>query len=144
SRVITPLEGSPSKPTVGGTYKVKLTITAPEERHYLAVESPLPAGFEAIDFQFLTSEQNLADEVNQSKEGQGYWDNPLYHFNHIEFRDDRVFLFADYLPAGVYEYEYLIRATTPGRFRYRPSRAYEMYFPEIFGQTEGGWMEVRE
>ena len=53
-------------------------------------------------------------------------------------------LFADYLPSGSYEYEYLIRATTPGKFHLRPAKAFEMYFPETFGQTDGGWFEVKE
>ena len=97
---------------------------------------------EAVDFKLKTSQQDLSDEVNQN---DGYWwRSPLRYFNHKEFRDDSVFLFADYLPAGVYEYEYLARATTPGKFKYRPTRVWEMYYPEIFGQTEGGWIEVKE
>ncbi|MBN1258762.1 Ig-like domain-containing protein [Candidatus Peregrinibacteria bacterium] len=141
-RQMEPLKGSPAAPKVNGTYKVKLTITVPEDRNLVAVNSPLPAGFEAIDFTFQTSQQDFADEV---KRGEGdWWNNNLWRFNHREFRDDEVFLFADFLPTGVYEYEYLVRATTPGHFLYRPARAYEMYFPETFGQTEGGWVEVKK
>jgi uncharacterized protein YfaS (alpha-2-macroglobulin family) len=142
-RVMEPMKGVPKDPTLLGTYKVTLTVTVPEDRSMVAIESPLPAGFEAIDFTLQTSQQNLAEEVNQPAEGD-WWNSTLWYFNHIEYRDDRVFLFADYLPSGVYKYEYLMRATTPGTFHYRPARVFEMYYPENFGQTEGGLITVKE
>jgi uncharacterized protein YfaS (alpha-2-macroglobulin family) len=143
TREITPLDETEEEFHVQGTYKTKLTITVPETRHFVAISSPLPAGFEPIDFTLQTSQQHLKDEVNQSEEPY-YWWNRLWYFNHKEFRDDQVFLFADYLPSGVYEYEYLTRATTAGKFRERPARAWEMYYPETFGQTDGDWLEIKE
>ena len=142
-REITPVEGSAARPTVGGTYKVKLTITVPEDRHFVAVESPHPAGFEGIDFALKTSQQHLEDEIKDDDDPYWWWDSSWY-FNHKEFRDDQVFLFADELPSGVYTYEYLARATLPGTFLWRPARAYEMYFPEVFGNTESAVMEIRD
>ena len=139
-REVEPLTKGMPAYRVGETYKVKLTITVPEKRNFVAVESPLPAGVEPIDLQFQTSEQNLLR--NEANFITDYYSDQLWRFSHIELRDDRVFLFADELPAGVYTYEYLVRATTPGRFRERPAKAFEMYFPETFGQTSGGWVEV--
>ncbi len=133
----------------GETYRVTLTVTVPEDRYFVAVESPHPAGLEGIDPQLQTSRQTgLPDDVMVSPV-EPWWfdeddDNGLWRFNHKEFRDDRVFLFADYLPAGVYKYTYLVRATTPGTFRQRPAHVFEMYFPETFGQTAGGWFTVNE
>jgi alpha-2-macroglobulin len=140
-REITPVAGSLSRPTVGGTYKVKLTITVPEHRYFVAVESPHPAGFEGIDFTLQTTQRYLEEEAGQRRNEPWWWD-PSWIFNHREFRDDQVFLFADELPAGVYHYEYLVRATLPGTFQWRPARAYEMYFPEVFGNTENAVVEV--
>ena len=130
---------------IGETYKAKLTITVPEDRHFVAVESPLPAGMEAIDTRLKTSQQTVDNLISSCEDRWTHqcWKNNLWRFNHTELRDDRVFLFADFLPAGVYEYEYLVRATTPGKFKLRPARVWEMYFPETFGQTDGGWFEVR-
>jgi len=142
-REITSLDDDENEFKVQGTYKTKLTITVPEDRHFVAVSSPLPAGFEPIDFTLQTSQQHLQDEVNQKEHGY-WWNNPIWRFNHKEFRDDEIFLFADFLPAGVYEYEYLSRATTAGKFRERPARAWEMYYPETFGQTDGDWLEITE
>lgn len=155
TRTMEPIAGSNKTPTVGNTYKVRLTVTVPQDRQYVAVESPLPAGMEAIDLSLKTSQTDLlTGEVNQPVRsgGYSYWygwtddyiSNALWRFGHIEYRDDQVFLFADYLPTGVYQYEYLVRATTPGHFHYRPARAYEMYYPETFGQTEGNWFDIKQ
>jgi uncharacterized protein YfaS (alpha-2-macroglobulin family) len=142
TREVVPVSGSPLRPTVGGTYKVQLTITVPEERHFVAVESPHPAGYEGIDFALQTNQKYLEGETN-IYERQGWWWDPLWFFTHKEFRDDQVFLFAEDLPAGVYKYEYLVRATLPGTYLWRPARAYEMYFPEVFGNTESQVVEIR-
>lgn len=137
-----PLQKEADGLKVGETYKVTLTITVPETRNFVAVESPLPAGLEPIDLQYATAQQNLLAEKTNAVEDA--YRSQLWRFSHTEMRDDRVFLFAEELPPGIYVYEYLVRATTPGRFRERPARVFEMYFPETFGQTGGGWVDVSE
>ena len=132
---------------IGETYKIKLTITVPQNRYLVAVNSPLPTGMEIIDISLNTSQKSLLeDEVNRCNERWTYdcVRSNNWRFNHKEFRDDALFMFADYLPAWIYEYEYLVRATTPWKFKYRPARVWEMYFPENFGQTEGGWFSIEE
>jgi len=54
-----------------------------------------------------------------------------------ELRDDRLFLFKEYLNSGTYKYEYYVRVTTPGTFQYLPTLVSELYFPENFGRTAG-------
>ncbi len=125
-------------------YQVTLTMTVPETRHFVAVESMLPAGFELIDFSFATTQQSLQENVNQLETWSSYFTNQLWRFSHIEMRDDRVFLFAEELPAGVYKYQYLVRATQAGKQKERPARIWEMYNPENFGQTEGKTIEIQE
>ncbi len=140
-----PLTKEDASMKVGTTQKVTLTITVPQTRHFVAVESMLPAGFEPIDLQFATAQRNLLDDaVNVMKSWRDYERNQTWRFTHIEYRDDRIFMFAEELPPGVYTYEYLVRLTTPGRFHERPAKVWEMYFPEVFGQTEGKWVQVRE
>ena len=55
-------------------------------------------------------------------------------YEHQNLRDDRVEAFTSLLPAGVYTYTYVARATTPGLFIVPPPRAEEMYSPETFGR----------
>ncbi len=131
---------------VGDTYTVTLTITVPQERHYVAIESPVPAGSEIIDVSLETSQKGLLEGLDSASQdwSPSYWEKGLYYFGHREVRDDRYFLFAETLPPGVYQYTYLVRATTPGTFRRPPTRVYEMYFPEVFGQTDGDTVTISE
>ena len=59
-------------------------------------------------------------------------------FGHTDLRDNRVALFARDVPTGVYEYTYFAQATTPGEFRIAPATAFEQYFPEVWGRSDGG------
>ncbi|MBN2095872.1 Ig-like domain-containing protein [Candidatus Peregrinibacteria bacterium] len=132
--------------TSGKLYRGELNLIVPEDMHYVVVEERLPAGLEAINFNLDTADTSLQHQLEAYNEaGENYWiDNPLWHFNHRETRDDRVLLFADYLPKGVYTYSFLVRAGLPGTYHHLPATAYQMYFPEVFGRTGGEWLEVEE
>jgi uncharacterized protein YfaS (alpha-2-macroglobulin family) len=54
-----------------------------------------------------------------------------------------VLFFVDSMPAGLYRYRYLARATSLGRFVVPPTRVLEMYQPEVFGRTGASVVEVR-
>ena len=134
----------------GDVIKVKLTIIAPTDLHYVVVEDPLPAGFEGVDLSLKTTsvvgERPSLRNVTAQEEsnwyrwyGWGWW-----WFSHSEMRDEKVSLFAQYLPRGTYEYTYLMRAGLPGRFLVMPATAYQMYFPEVFGRSDGGVFTVQE
>jgi len=43
---------------------------------------------------------------------------------------------------GSYDYSYIVRATTPGTFLVPPTKAEEMYSPEVFGRTGSDWVIV--
>jgi uncharacterized protein YfaS (alpha-2-macroglobulin family) len=120
-----------------------LVVIAPAERHYVVVDDPLPAGFEAIDAQLRTTGADLdisgsySDDDGQSESGfQHSWYRQ-------ELRDDRALFFIDHMPAGIYHYRYLARATAPGRFVVPPTRVEEMYQPEVFGRTASRVVEIR-
>lgn len=117
---------------------VRLIIVAPEERHFVVIEDTLPAGLESVN-ESLKNVSVLNKETPSLKE-KG---NQLLYFNHKEYHDDRTTLFADYLPPGVYEVSYRVRATTPGRYHYPPAQAYQMYIPDVSGHSDGGWLEVK-
>ncbi len=132
---------------VGEALKAKLTIVVPQDRHFVIVESHLPAGMEAVNFNLDTSQQDLQVGLNKEQNdlwGERYWESGLWRFNHTEIRDDRFVLFADYLPAGVYEYEYAVQMTSAGVFAQPPAVGYEMYFPEVFGRSRGEVFTVKE
>ncbi len=128
---------------VGDTLRGKLTIVVPKARNNVVIEAHLPAGLEAVNFHLDTAQQSTNPQDRQLY-GDRYWESGLWHFNHIEIRDDRIALFADQLPAGVYEYTYVVQGTSSGIFANPPTLGYEMYFPEIFGRSRGELFTVTE
>ncbi|MCL7451450.1 MAG: Ig-like domain-containing protein [Anaerolineae bacterium] len=133
---------------VGDVIQVKLTLIAPTDLYYVVVEDPLPAGFEGVDLSLKTTsvvgEQPTLRNLTAEEEdrwyrwyGWGWW-----WFSHSEMRDEKVVLFAEYLPRGSYEYTYLMRAGVPGEFHVTPTTAYAMYAPEVFGRSDGGMFTV--
>jgi uncharacterized protein YfaS (alpha-2-macroglobulin family) len=133
---------------VGDVIRVKLTLIAPTDLYYVVVEDPLPAGFEGVDLSLKTTsvvgEQPELRNVTAEEQdhwvrwyGWGWW-----WFSHSEMRDEKVVLFAQYLPRGTYEYTYMMRAGVPGQFLVMPTTAYEMYFPEVFGRSDGAKFAV--
>ncbi len=111
----------------GCRVRVDVTMVAPARRYHVALVDPLPAGLEPLN-------PSLAGtgSVPPSQSGAP-WDW-RHWFEHQNLRDDRAEAFRSLLPGGVYTYAYVARATTPGRFIAPPSRAEEMYHPEIFGR----------
>jgi len=121
---------------VGDLIRVRLTVIAPNDLNYVIVDDPIPAGTDAIDPNLNTSPQvgtqpqiDRADPLNT---GWGWW-----YFSSIEFRDERVVMYATFLPAGTYEFVYTIRAGLPGIYNVIPPTAQEAYFPEVNGRGEG-------
>jgi hypothetical protein len=124
---------------VGDVIRVQLTLIAPNDLHYVVVEDPFPAGAEGLDQSLKTTsvvgqapQLRRTDRRNPWGGEYGWW-----WFSHSEMRDEKAVLFATYLPRGSYEYTYLIRASLPGEFHVIPTHAYQMYFPEVFGRTDG-------
>ncbi len=135
---------------VGETVQVRLTIIAPHDLYYVVVEDPLPAGAEAIDTSLATTSmlEEEAGIYRQTGEEDRFW-GPFYWwwwrwYSRSEMRDERVVLFADYLPAGTYTYQYTFRATQQGEYRVIPTSANEFYFPEVFGRGDGRLFTVTE
>jgi uncharacterized protein YfaS (alpha-2-macroglobulin family) len=120
----------------GQDIQVKVTLIAPHDLYYVVLEDPLPAGMEPVDTSLLTTSQvgqppqlNSADPLYY---GWGWW-----WFSNTDLRDEKVVLFATWLPKGTYEYTYTLHASRPGVYKVIPTNAYEFYFPEVFGRGDG-------
>ncbi|MEZ4475094.1 MAG: alpha-2-macroglobulin family protein [bacterium] len=124
--------------TEGTMVRVHLRVATHQERFYLAIEDPLPAGLEPVDPGLRTSARARTAPEAEGGGLDGHVDPWFSPFNTVEMRDDRVLLFADHLPPGVYSYSYTARATTAGTFALPPARAEAMYRPEISGRSDGG------
>ena len=124
---------------VNDMIQVKLTIIAPSDLYHVVIEDPFPAGCEGVDTSLKTTTvAGVQPEFVAKDEPWGWW-----WFSQSEIRDDKMVLFATFLPAGAYEYTYYIRASVPGEFNVRPLSAYQMYFPDVYGHSEGMRFTVR-
>jgi alpha-2-macroglobulin len=145
ARVPEDMNPSPSL-SAGDLVLIDLVVAAPGLRHFVVIEDPLPAGLEAVDARLATTSAAL--DVDAAEAGApGAEEAPGSGFQSAwyrrELRDDRVSFFVDEMPAGLYHYRYLARATALGRFVVPPTRAEEMYQPEVFGRTAASSVEVR-
>jgi uncharacterized protein YfaS (alpha-2-macroglobulin family) len=160
-KVIEPLiEGSTgSELSAGKIYQVTLSVVTPQERNFVVVDDPLPAGCEVINTSFDTeSKQVMKMMTGQQHRGydeyyydeyyeEDYYDDYYYPswgtFDHWEIYDDKVLLFADALYAGEHTFSYLVRAMTYGSFVMPPTKAEEMYTPEVFGYNRQRTLMVK-
>jgi uncharacterized protein YfaS (alpha-2-macroglobulin family) len=150
----------------GTLVTLTVRVATPQERRYVALDVPVPAGFEPVDATLSTSSAAATlvpplPGAEAAEQGEGFgedwggsvggvggtfgglpeWAYGDYTpFGRRELRDDRVLAFADRLPPGVWEVRFVLRATTPGTFLFPPAQAAEMYRPETFGRD--GAVEV--
>lgn len=120
----------------GATVRVRLTMVADAQRTSVALVDPLPAGLEAVNPALAVSTTTPPEEGGDEPiplDCCWFWG--WNWFEHQNLRDDRVEAFTSFLPGGTYEYTYIARATTPGEFVVPPTKAEEMYAPEVFGRS---------
>jgi uncharacterized protein YfaS (alpha-2-macroglobulin family) len=137
---ITGLDGKPVKEfSRGEFYKITLKVYTPQERLFVALDDPLPAGFEVVNTDFATTSQRLRDRLSrlQREAGERWWGS----FDHQEIYSDKYRLFATSLLEGAHTYVYIVKALTSGRFSLPGTKVEEMYTPEVFGLT--GQQEIR-
>ena len=130
----------------GDIVEVELKFSVPQTGYHLVIDDPIPAGLEAIDASLKTTstryETPSQEKVSRGRDATyGYWGHPIHH---TELRDDRVALFADVVRPGIYEYRYMLRATTSGTFLWPGAKISLMYESEQFGTSAEGFVNVLE
>jgi uncharacterized protein YfaS (alpha-2-macroglobulin family) len=147
----------------GDLVRVRLRITVPTDREFVALVDPVPAGLEPVDLSLRTAstlDPFIVHELNPDSEFEeirrehdegprwqrwlyGNWDEGWWQpWDHKELRDDRVIYFARMLWKGSYSASYIARATTAGTFARPPAHAEEMYNAALSGRSDGGRFEV--
>jgi uncharacterized protein YfaS (alpha-2-macroglobulin family) len=108
----------------GDLVEIELEIDSKNDYEYLVFEDMKPAGFEPVE------------------QRSGYTGNDLGAY--VEYRDNRVVLFARTLARGKHSVAYRMRAETPGRFSALPTRAWAMYAPELKANSDEIKLQVRD
>ncbi len=120
----------------GAKVRVRLTMVAENRRYHVALVDPLPAGLEPMNPALAVTGAIPEDTASgKPSPSHRYWWWFRTWYEHQNMRDDRVEAFTSLLWAGVHEYTYVARATTPGTFVVPPTKAEEMYHPETFGRS---------
>jgi len=110
---------------IGDRVLVTLDIDVHNRAHYVVVDDPLPANFEAINPVFKSQETRVGQHLGRP-----------WMSDYQELREDRALFFADDLYPGDYTLRYLARVRTAGTATAPASKIEEMYHPDRFGMTE--------
>jgi uncharacterized protein YfaS (alpha-2-macroglobulin family) len=125
---------------VGQTVRVRVIVNAPEHLTHVAIVDRIPAGFEAINTRFRTTAEG-GKETRDDEQGHDGWG--WSELSYRELHDDRVELFVDQLWRGRSTFEYLVRATTAGKYVVPAATAEEMYQPAVHARLALRRIEVR-
>jgi len=128
----TPLAGAKA----GEVIREHLEITVSRDRRFVAIEDYIPAGAEIVDMELATEQKSLRFTEPEVKYN-------LLRPEYKELRDDRAFIYVDYLEAGTYEFDYYVRALAKGTYLQLPCVASEFYNPENFGRSASAYFEVK-
>ncbi len=136
------LLGSPAEIHRGELVRVDLYVSLPAARHFVVVDDPVPGGLEPVNRQLSTASTVDADKAEFQASGGSFWFRfrdwgefgfEGYNFYHQELRHEAARFFSDYLPAGHYHLSYAAQAIAEGQFSASPTRAAEMYDPDVYG-----------
>ncbi len=140
------VDGEPvSEVNVGDVVSVTVTIVAPTDLYHVVVEAPIPAGAEPLDpnlptgFQYDQMGQPVLKPINAAEGGWYNW-TPAS----LDYRSDKVAMFATFLPAGSYQYTFEMRAAFAGDYNVLPAQGEMLYFPEVWGRSGGQTFKIGE
>ena len=96
-----------------------VSVTADRDYEWLMMDCLMPSGFEAV---------------------REYWGHPGwgrwgYWYSSKEFRDEKVSVAMTSLGAGTRQVSYVMRAEAPGAVRALPVTVFNMYHPQIGGNS---------
>ncbi len=110
-------------------FDIELQVITDHPIDRVQITDPLPAGMEAVDTSFKTS-----NAVTPAASWQ-IDDQQIYH--------DRIEAYADHLGPGVYTLHYLVRTVTPGTFSWPGAETRLIDRPEEFGRTATATLTVQ-
>ncbi|NJK72752.1 MAG: hypothetical protein HC926_05765 [Synechococcaceae cyanobacterium SM2_3_60] len=98
--------------------------------NHIEITDFLPAGLEAVNSRFQTSNPFYAAQTNSWQLRAQTQDR------------DQINAYADRLEAGVYRLHYLAQSVTPGTFSWPGGTAHARYNPADFGRTASSIVRI--
>src|SRR5262249_2160122 len=133
----------PIKVRRGELVRVDLYVSVPAPRHFVVVDDPVPGGMEPVNRDLATASAVDADATEFTAAGGSFWFKysdwseygiALWSFYHRELTHAAARFYSDYLPAGHYHLSYGAQAMAEGEFTASPTKAEEMYDPDVYGK----------
>jgi len=133
--------------------RVDLFVDLPAARNFVVVDDPVPGGLEPVNRDLATASTVDADAGEFQAAGGSFWFKysdwseygvALWSFYHQELRHDCARFYSDYLPAGHYHLSYAAQAIASGEFSSSPTKAGEMYDPDVYGKSLPEQLLVRD
>jgi len=130
---------------------VDLYISLPASRNFVVVDDPVPGGLEPVNRDLAASSSVDADKGGVRRSGNSLYFRrdgwveygySRWNFYHRELGHDVARFYSEYLPAGNYHLSYVAQAIAPGEFTVLPTRAEEMYDPDVFGTGAPAMLRV--
>jgi uncharacterized protein YfaS (alpha-2-macroglobulin family) len=136
-RSIEPIEQQvPGQWTRGDLVRVRIDVTTDQSMSWVVLSDPIPGGASIMG--------NTARDSAIAQDGENDWRAgkneawPVYTERGLGFFR----AYYDYVPKGVFWYEYTLRLNNPGEFSLPPTRVEAMYAPELFGQLPNEGLKV--
>lgn len=126
-RVVLKLE-SGAEVTSGDEIEVTITVTSDRDHEWLMLDCPMPSGFEAV-------------REYWGHPGWGRWN---YWYSRKEFRDEKVSIAMTTLGRGTHTAQYVMRAEAPGDVHILPAGVFNMYHPQIGGNSSEFRLRVKD
>jgi len=145
------LLAAPMRVQRGELVRVDLYLSVPAPRHFVVVDDPVPGGLEPVNRDLATASTVDADATAFHAAGGSFWFKfsdwseygiQLWSFYHRELLHEAARFYADYLPAGNYHLSYGAQAMAEGEFSAQPTKAEEMYDPDVYGKGLPGHLTV--
>ncbi len=143
------LDGKPadrSRLTEGSLYRMKIVVSSPRDRSFVALRVPVASGCEILDSRFVTTARVKEKPRAGGEADGGQVENPDAWVPEAlqSIFDNEVRYFIDFFEKGQREMEFVFRAGTAGTFPVPPAVAECMYEPEFFGRGAGGVTVIGE
>ncbi|MDH3999020.1 MAG: hypothetical protein OET90_09315, partial [Desulfuromonadales bacterium] len=144
---------NPMKIQRGELVRVDLFVSLPAARNFVVVDDPVPGGLEPVNRDLATASTVDADEAKGQYSGSSFWHSrnqwraygySYWSFYHKELRHHSARFYSEYLPAGDYHLSYVAQAIAAGAFSVMPTKAEEMYDPDVYGLSQPAQLQVVE
>ena len=137
----------------GELVRVDLFVGVPAARNFVVINDPVPGGLEPLNSDLRTTSARDAGKGKFVRDGGSFWfsmkdwhafGESRWSFYHEEVRQDSVRFYSEYLPPGGYALSYTAQAIADGTFNVMPTKAEEMYDPDVYGRWVSEELRVGE